>query len=449
MRKSNKGFTLVEMLLTLAILSVVMVGVISIMRSSSSFYKTGVKEVDLQEEAQVATAQIENMLIDATSNVTYSGGTYNLVLSDGQSVSLKRDATKKQLMYKVGTANFQPMADYVEAFSIDGISSGLGSADNKITVNLTMSLPVKSANDDADSFKVSKDVYFRNLVEDKTSHNIQFNGSLGNNTGDTTDPNDFDETLEVLRFEPINITRKFNLDDDVQPTLLNNTVGIYEFISKNNDGCIYVNLKSGYANQFNSAVCSADGALGVTCVTQNNETKKIRLYTKPVKISDETKIFVHHNQQQQNGGYHTYIDVEGININEALKAGCDLQYKMSLKVSNGNIVNTANGASKKIRQIDSMKIESGDADMGFDGVNGIQRKFGLVGDPNSRGIMLTTGNDAINGNENLLSGNSQGKDSLSIHFDFKNASGSSQFSDDRTLKFYITGKSDDCLKNFQ
>ena len=117
--KTNKsGFTLVEMLLTLAILSVVMVGVISIMRSSSSFYKTGVKEVDLQEEAQVATAQIENMLIDATSNVTYSGGTYNLVLSDGQSVSLKRDATNKQLMYKVGTASFQPMADYVEAFSI-------------------------------------------------------------------------------------------------------------------------------------------------------------------------------------------------------------------------------------------------------------------------------------------------------------------------------------------
>lgn len=449
MRNSNKGFTLVEMLLTLAILSVVMVGVISIMRSSSSFYKTGVKEVDLQEEAQIATAQIENMLVDATSNVTYSGGAYNLVLSDGQSVSLKRDATKKQLLYKVGSSAFQPMADYVEAFSIDGLAAGVGSADNKVTVNLTMSLPVKTSNDDTDSFKVSKEVYFRNLVEDKTSHNIQFNGVIGSSNNNNAENSEFYHELEILRYEPVNISREFFTENPSNITILANTNGIYELDTKN-DG-VYVKLTTAYSDMFTSAI-GVNGSLGLSYVDGSGVVRKVRLYTKPVKISDQTKVFWHHNQTTQNSGCQTYIDVEGININNALKAGVDLQYKMSLKVD-GSVINGSNGSSKTIKKADSDKAPEC-TDMQFR--DGIQRDWGLAGDPNSRGIILTTGNPAVDlNNESKLKNNYSGNDALTITFNFKNSAGNLQINGEtRTYKLYITGLANgtgswDGLKNFQ
>ena len=62
--RNNKGYSLVELLISIAIFSLVMGGIISIMNTTSVFYRGGQQEVRLQEEAQIAINQIEELLID-------------------------------------------------------------------------------------------------------------------------------------------------------------------------------------------------------------------------------------------------------------------------------------------------------------------------------------------------------------------------------------------------
>ena len=64
MRTGNKGYTLFELMVSVAIFALIMVGIISLMRTSSIFYMGGQSEVRLQEEAQIALNQIEDLLID-------------------------------------------------------------------------------------------------------------------------------------------------------------------------------------------------------------------------------------------------------------------------------------------------------------------------------------------------------------------------------------------------
>ena len=63
--KNNKGFTLVEMLVAVAVLLLVMAEVGSLMVNSQSLYKNGFYEVNLQESAQQVVQQLEDLLMNA------------------------------------------------------------------------------------------------------------------------------------------------------------------------------------------------------------------------------------------------------------------------------------------------------------------------------------------------------------------------------------------------
>ena len=93
--KNNSGYSLFELLVSIAIFSMVMLGIISIMNTTSVFYRGGQQEVRLQEEAQVALNQIEELLIDLdnTMGIEANGAgarEYKMVKSDGV-YGLKQD----------------------------------------------------------------------------------------------------------------------------------------------------------------------------------------------------------------------------------------------------------------------------------------------------------------------------------------------------------------------
>ena len=67
MKKNNKGYTLVELMLTLLIFSVIMISIIMIMRTTIVSYKNGLTEASVQENAQIAINQISNILVDNVS----------------------------------------------------------------------------------------------------------------------------------------------------------------------------------------------------------------------------------------------------------------------------------------------------------------------------------------------------------------------------------------------
>lgn len=71
---NNKGFTLVELIIVMAIMGLVGLAVAGFIGTSSSQYKSATKEVDLQYEAQIFMNQLGDMVQSATkvTSFTYS-----------------------------------------------------------------------------------------------------------------------------------------------------------------------------------------------------------------------------------------------------------------------------------------------------------------------------------------------------------------------------------------
>lgn len=68
--KDNRGLTLVELLITIAILSIVTVTATSFMVTGSKSFTKANADSDLQQEAELAVNQIEDMVIDTNGGIT-------------------------------------------------------------------------------------------------------------------------------------------------------------------------------------------------------------------------------------------------------------------------------------------------------------------------------------------------------------------------------------------
>lgn len=85
--KDQKGFTLVELLIGIVILSIVTAAVCSFIIVGSRSYAAANTEIMLQQEAQLALNQISDVLIDTTRSVNYAG-----YAADGTPVLAVKDA---------------------------------------------------------------------------------------------------------------------------------------------------------------------------------------------------------------------------------------------------------------------------------------------------------------------------------------------------------------------
>ncbi|MDD6627320.1 MAG: prepilin-type N-terminal cleavage/methylation domain-containing protein [Lachnospiraceae bacterium] len=73
MRKNHKGFTLVELIIAVAILSIVTLAVCGFIMVGSRSYTSANTDVMLQQEAQLALNQISDVIIDTTDSINYGG----------------------------------------------------------------------------------------------------------------------------------------------------------------------------------------------------------------------------------------------------------------------------------------------------------------------------------------------------------------------------------------
>ena len=71
MRANNKGYSLVELVMTLGCFSIIMLAILLMMRTTIATYKDGLLEAKKQQEAQIVANQVADMIIDATN---YGGG---------------------------------------------------------------------------------------------------------------------------------------------------------------------------------------------------------------------------------------------------------------------------------------------------------------------------------------------------------------------------------------
>lgn len=107
MRKNQKGFTLVELIIAVAILAVVTLAVSGFIVVGSRSYTSANTDIMLQQDAQLALNQMSDVIIDTTESISYSGlvgGSMQTVLKDSE---FSGEATDKCL----AVVNKKPEAD--------------------------------------------------------------------------------------------------------------------------------------------------------------------------------------------------------------------------------------------------------------------------------------------------------------------------------------------------
>lgn len=127
----NKGFSLVEVVVTIAILAVVGGILAAIVYTGNRTYRSAQTEVDLQYEAQIAMNQIKDYLIDTNSINEESGNAYSIVkhTENGYEEDVLTWDEKEQAIYyeknaisgeeKTVLVEKAKLADYVSGFSLD------------------------------------------------------------------------------------------------------------------------------------------------------------------------------------------------------------------------------------------------------------------------------------------------------------------------------------------
>lgn len=132
MKKRNAGFSLIELVLTMAIFMIASLSIYQFVVIASKHYQKETIEVNLQYEAQLSMNQLNDLLIDTTKGVSYrvNGGTKELFLyNEGKYYVITWDATSQSLLYSEYVQNADSswtqktnkvlMAEYVEEFEVD------------------------------------------------------------------------------------------------------------------------------------------------------------------------------------------------------------------------------------------------------------------------------------------------------------------------------------------
>ena len=106
--KSHKGFTLVELICTIAIFSIVITGVGTAMVVSARSYQRGNAELDLQQQAQITSNLLTNLIIDSDRVVQADGNTLIVEkVESGSTIVYQVYLDGSNIMY-ITSANTEP-----------------------------------------------------------------------------------------------------------------------------------------------------------------------------------------------------------------------------------------------------------------------------------------------------------------------------------------------------
>ncbi len=159
----NQGMSLVELLVSVAVLGIAMIGILSLINLSTKYYSNSSKEVEVQSELQTTFAMVSNMLVDANAGVTFTSSSKKAVIAN---------RTKKYVVQLSGTKL------YAKAFNAADAESGIISDNNLLADHVeyfvidtthyddgyvTMGMRVKYGKREA---SMTKNVFLRNVGAD-------------------------------------------------------------------------------------------------------------------------------------------------------------------------------------------------------------------------------------------------------------------------------------------
>lgn len=363
--RSNKGYSLAELLVSIAIFSIVMLSIVTVMRNVSISYRNENSEVQLQQNAQLLLAQVEELLVDCKE--VGGDGTdahpYLITDNNGTIHSIKQVGDK--VMYSFGGAPYEEMAGNVKTFTITGIdpnptdSNDLDGNDNKCSINIEMLANVdgKDAGGKDYTYDTSKSVVFRNDVEELDIHSSAFltsGGGGGGGGGGTPDT----ISIKVGRYQVVNLVAEYNFDETKPITITQGATAGYTFVNAGTNGQTsgltkpISYLDTGSSTFFTTnATCNKDTDSTFTCevkgTTLDGQNLTLAVTTVPVAIVKGTGIIyapVGALNNGENKNFYSYVKVDGLCIRDAYKYYNGLNFSGTLDFSAipGNSVRTGN-----------------------------------------------------------------------------------------------------------
>jgi prepilin-type N-terminal cleavage/methylation domain-containing protein len=149
MNNDNRGFTLVELIVSIAILGVIAVAAAGFLLAGTRSYTNVNYSVRLQYESQLAMRQIENQVINCNSGLAWDSNTSTLYVADkGDSGSplyvFKFDNTKNQLLFGSGSTVSVPtpnkiMAEHMTGFIVSAIPD-VNSQSDSVNIKIQMEM---------------------------------------------------------------------------------------------------------------------------------------------------------------------------------------------------------------------------------------------------------------------------------------------------------------------
>lgn len=280
--KSNKGVTLVELMVSSAILLLVISAFLSMVASAAKMFARETRELDVQEEAQIVTNQIEALLTDANLYAGQVGNDIYIVNEDKVHIVSKESSGVYYSVYNFPSSE-EATSENVKALltsSPNVLKSG-GAQSRSLMSNRLSSLGLNTDDLDDDN------IVYLSLNYDNMERNYSVNQSIflrnkpglnGGSGGSTPVDNDFDAELTVLRYKTYDLKSLFGISkinsNGSTPAISGADAGKYDVNIANATVAIKGNVAKDAA--------SAGGAT-VTC-TKNGSNYKIRLSFDAIEI---------------------------------------------------------------------------------------------------------------------------------------------------------------------
>ena len=142
MRENNGGFTLAELLVSIAVAGILTVAAFSFMVAGSNIYESVGTRLDLRMDAQLAASQLEGYIIDCNENIYFDGEKLFIInRENGAYTAYVFERSGGSLTYAVVPAAKNPDGSYsceyvagdfmcgnVAGFSVEIYPSGDGGA---------------------------------------------------------------------------------------------------------------------------------------------------------------------------------------------------------------------------------------------------------------------------------------------------------------------------------